>query len=112
MNRQESLSELFRSIAFLSLQVVVEMLEYLYTASCPRLNELGAELLIAADKYSLAGLKLQCERALAAGVTTENAAEFLILADLHHASQLRRRALEYITQHSLPVSFVWTSNCC
>ncbi len=45
----------------LDYEVVLEMLNFVYCGRCPRLSELGADLLVAADKYSLADLKV-CAR--------------------------------------------------
>lgn len=37
-----------------------------------------------------------CEEALCTGLSTENAAETLILADLHTANQLKAQAIDFI----------------
>ncbi|CAJ0951698.1 unnamed protein product [Ranitomeya imitator] len=54
------------------------------------------DLLAAADKYALERLKVMCEEALCSNLSVENAAEILILADLHSADQLKTQAVDFI----------------
>jgi len=88
----------------LDYDVVQEMLNYLYCGRCNRLNELGADLLVAADKYSLPDLKARCEKALIKALTIENACELLILSDAHSATQLKERTVEYVVRNSFEVT--------
>jgi speckle-type POZ protein len=44
-----------------------------------------------------------CEVALCNSLNTENAAETLILADLHNAEQLKLMAMNYINNHASEV---------
>ena len=41
-----------------------------------------------------------CEKSLTLSLNNKNAADTLILADLHSAEQLRMHAIDYIKQHS------------
>lgn len=94
----------YMEIKDLEFDVVLEMLSFIYSGRCPRLSELGAELLIAADKYSLADLKLHCEKALMGALSIDNSCEFLILSDIHSASKLREKAVEFILAHSFTIT--------
>ena len=89
----------------LDADVVWEMLSFIYSGRCPRgLCELGGDLLIAADKYSLADLKLHCERALINDLSIDNACSLLILSDVHSAPRLRDKAVEFILANSRQVT--------
>lgn len=47
-------------------------------------------------QYALERLKVMCEDALCNSLSVENAAEILILADLHSADQLKTQAVDFI----------------
>lgn len=47
-------------------------------------------------QYALERLKVMCEEALCSNLSIENAAEILILADLHSADQLKAQAIDFI----------------
>ncbi|NWZ40495.1 SPOP protein, partial [Brachypodius atriceps] len=49
-----------------------------------------------AGQYALERLKVMCEDALCSNLSVENAAEILILADLHSADQLKTQAVDFI----------------
>ncbi|GAB5580924.1 speckle-type POZ protein isoform X1 [Prionailurus iriomotensis] len=57
-------------------------------------------------KYALERLKVMCEDALCSNLSVENAAEILILADLHSADQLKTQAVDFINylEDASPVS--------
>ena len=44
-------------------------------------------------------LRTLCEKTMVLLFTSENAAEFLLLADMHHAPQLREAAKHFIAMH-------------
>lgn len=48
------------------------------------------------SQYALERLKVMCEDALCTSLSVENAAEILILADLHSADQLKTQAVDFI----------------
>ncbi|OBS77439.1 hypothetical protein A6R68_16152, partial [Neotoma lepida] len=54
-------------------------------------------------KYALERLKVMCEDALCSNLSVENAAEILILADLHSADQLKTQAVDFINYHASDV---------
>ena len=49
-------------------------------------------------QYQLERLKLMCEEALCSNLTVENAADTLILADLHSAEHLKEMCINFINR--------------
>ncbi|XP_014744879.1 PREDICTED: speckle-type POZ protein [Sturnus vulgaris] len=60
----------------------------------PRDNSRGNSMVL--SQYALERLKVMCEDALCSNLSVENAAEILILADLHSADQLKTQAVDFI----------------
>lgn len=54
------------------------------------------DLVCSLVQYALERLKVMCEDALCTSLSVENAAEILILADLHSADQLKTQAVDFI----------------
>lgn len=77
-------------------EVLREMLRFIYTGKAANLEKMADDLLAAADKYALERLKVMCEEALCTSLAIENAADILILADLHSADQLKAQAIDFI----------------
>ncbi|MBZ3874357.1 ATP-binding cassette sub-family G member 2 [Sciurus carolinensis] len=84
-------------------EVFKEMMCFIYTGKAPNLDKMTDDLLAAADKYALERLKVMCEDALCSNLSVENAAEILILADLHNADQLKTQAVDFINYHASDV---------
>ncbi|KAL7298144.1 hypothetical protein TKK_0009144 [Trichogramma kaykai] len=63
-------------------------------------DEISADLLVAAEKYSLQGLKDLCEKRLMSRLSTKNAVEYLKLADTYGADRLKKRTIEFVAAHS------------
>ena len=57
-------------------------------------------LLASADQYGLPTLVALCERELCLGIDEASAVMRLVLADKHHAVQLKEACLDFIAQHS------------
>ena len=55
--------------------------------------------LLFSSKYDLGRLKTMCEESLCNSLSVENAAETLILADLHSAEQLKAISIEFINRY-------------
>ncbi|XP_023313625.1 speckle-type POZ protein B-like [Trichogramma pretiosum] len=81
----------------ISYEAAVEMLRYIYTGSVET-EELSAiaDLLAAADKYQLEGLKHKCEKILVSKLTAGNCVEILIIADKYSASSLKKKVIDFI----------------
>nr|XP_021505894.1 speckle-type POZ protein-like isoform X1 [Meriones unguiculatus] len=82
-------------------EVFKEMMRFVYTGKAPNLDKMADDLLAAADKYALGRLKVMCEEALCSGLSVENVADTLILADLHGAEQLKAQAIDFINRCSV-----------
>ncbi|XP_047105181.1 uncharacterized protein LOC124770907 isoform X2 [Schistocerca piceifrons] len=76
--------------------VLRQLVSYLYTLRASQLPGTAPQLLAAADKYGVSGLKAECERQVAAQLTVETAAAAAVLAVRHSCSDLRRAALAFI----------------
>ncbi|XP_028617137.1 TD and POZ domain-containing protein 4-like [Grammomys surdaster] len=87
-------------------QVFKEMMGFIYTGKAPHLHShsMATDVLAAADKYGLEDLKVLCEDALYRSLSVENAAQTLILADLHSREELKSQALYFISVHASEVS--------
>ncbi|KAI6661017.1 Protein roadkill [Oopsacas minuta] len=85
------------------IEVLRDLLHFVYTGNSPCLEKFADRLLAAADKYALERLKVMCEESLCMNLTCENAADILILADLHSADQLKSKAIEFIYGHAADV---------
>ena len=59
----------------------------------------AAGLLAAADQYEVPRLVALCEEQLCEGIDDESAAARLVLAERHHAAQLKEACLDYIAEH-------------
>nr|CAD7258816.1 unnamed protein product [Timema shepardi] len=85
------------------IEVMREMLRFIYTGKATNLEKMADDLLAAADKYALERLKVMCEEALCTNLSIDNAADTLILADLHSADQLKAQAIDFINTHATEV---------
>lgn len=83
--------------------VLGEMLRFIYTGKSSNLEKMPDELLAAADKYDLERLKVMCEEALCTNLSIDTAADTLILADMHSATQLKAHAIDFINTHATDV---------
>ncbi|XP_065209115.1 speckle-type POZ protein B-like [Planococcus citri] len=77
-----------------------EMLYYIYTGTTRNLDELAFELIPVTDKYDLDELKNMCEQVMFNKLSLENAAEILMLADMHRAEELKAQTLQFIKRRS------------
>jgi len=74
------------------------MLEYIYGGTFRPSSSLE-DLLPAADKYELTGLKGACEVSLSRGINLNNCLDLLILADTHSAYKLQKSCLKFIVKN-------------
>jgi len=76
-----------------------KLLQFIYTGECP-LEDSTEELLMAADKYDIQGLKQFCEFELRAwALNVDTAIDLLVLSDLHNAQILRRSVVHFIKKN-------------
>ncbi|XP_065209103.1 speckle-type POZ protein-like isoform X2 [Planococcus citri] len=92
---QESQKNLI-NITDIEQETFEEMLHYIYTGKTKNLDELAFELLPIADKYDLKELRIMCENVVFKKLSTDNAVKILILADMHHAEELKKDTLQFI----------------
>ena len=83
-------------------EVVKEMLHFIYngaTSTETVMDEIGKDLLGAADQYQLDILRDKCEEKLCSSLEFSNSVELLVLADLYQASKLRKMALKLVDRN-------------
>ena len=92
------------TIVDVSNEVLKEILQYIYTGKEPNFEKTDVfGLVSAADKYQLDELKIMCARYLWNNLTSENVSDILILADAHHATELKAQAIKFINGHTKEV---------
>ncbi|KAL7286816.1 hypothetical protein TKK_0018960 [Trichogramma kaykai] len=79
--------------------VLVELLRYIYLGWVENMETLACELIAAADKYEIEGLKSECEHFLSDNLSVDNAYEVLCIADRHNIKDLKIQSLEFIKSH-------------
>lgn len=83
--------------------VIDEMLHYIYAGVSPNLKEMAPDLLAAADRFQLAGLKEMADQVLRVSLNNDNACRVLVLADMHGAKELKQEAVRYVAQNKTQV---------
>uniref|UniRef100_A0AAY4D454 MATH domain-containing protein n=1 Tax=Denticeps clupeoides TaxID=299321 RepID=A0AAY4D454_9TELE len=100
-----------RLISEMEPDVLKEILTYIYSGKAPNIRQMAAKLLAAADMYLLDRLKSMCEDTLCSSLTVDNAAETLILGDLHQAQHTKNDAVTFINVNAEEVTKTdgWTT---
>ncbi|XP_008214149.1 speckle-type POZ protein B-like [Nasonia vitripennis] len=84
--------------------VFFEMLRFVYAGKISLYNygvkSTSEELLFAADKYSIDGLKEKCVKLICDDLCIDNAVDILMLANRHEVQYLKFRAMKLIVLHS------------
>ncbi|XP_014229817.1 speckle-type POZ protein A-like [Trichogramma pretiosum] len=80
-------------------RVMREVLRFIYAERVERIQDLANDLLAAADRYSLEGLKIMCEEALCGKLTVNNAADVLAIADMYNADCLKTQVIHFLVAH-------------
>jgi len=75
------------------------LLRFIYTDRVDHTQLDSKDLLVAANKYLLPLLKLQCQQFLCQTIAYENYVELLLLADLHNAVLLKKSVLNFIRRN-------------
>jgi len=65
---------------------------------------LASSLMRAADKYNIPRLKSLCEETICNNIEVSNAADILVLAHMHEASNLKAMAVDFIMNNLNKVS--------
>ncbi|KAJ8674645.1 hypothetical protein QAD02_010431 [Eretmocerus hayati] len=85
------------NIEDLSYEAMKELFRYIYTAEVTNIEKYAGEILIAADKYAVDGLKLLCERELIQSLTHKNVLPCLSLAHRFNVKELEAQCVNYLT---------------
>lgn len=80
--------------------VFAELLRYVYSCKVTGIETMAVELLAAAGRYSIDGLKTMCEKTICSSLSVDNAVESFGLAERHHLDELRRRTFHFIVAHA------------
>ena len=80
--------------------VAERMLDYIYTGNLHPAPGMEADLLAAADKYSLLELKESCEEVLCKDVNIETVLGMLVIADRHGAAKLKEVSVKFLAENS------------
>jgi hypothetical protein len=57
------------------------------------------DVFIGADRFGIERLKRICEQAILLDICPEKACEIFLAADLHNATMLRKKSMEFILRH-------------
>ncbi|XP_008210494.1 speckle-type POZ protein-like [Nasonia vitripennis] len=84
-------------------QVMREVLRFVYTGKIEQLPKLSRDLLVHAEKYEIEGLREVCERALIdhLALDLDNVGDMLALVDkCRKAENLKKVVIDFVTKHS------------
>ena len=84
-------------------------LKYIYTGRVSGVETFAYELFSFADKYQLEELQTRCQEILIQNLSTLNAFDILVLANLHSAKRLRETSIKFINHcsHKMITSEAW-----
>lgn len=77
-------------------EVMKEMIDFMYTGFVSNLSKYALDLLFAAEKYHLRGLKVICENYLKTHLNQDNVISILLAADLLSLNGLKNNCIELI----------------
>ncbi|XP_044021024.1 speckle-type POZ protein-like [Aphidius gifuensis] len=84
----------------IDVDVVKQMMEYIYTGKTPsKIDDCVHDLIGAAVKYQIDDLREICENNLMERMTVDNAVDTLIVADRYDAKELKNKVVEFIKQN-------------
>jgi len=101
-NMRENYAGVFHVPDF-SLDVVQDMVQFVYSGLAPNLEKHSLELFAIADKYGMTRLKLQCEAHLLTITSVNNVCEIIIIADLHQSENLKKEAMQFLVNNAKEV---------
>lgn len=77
-----------------------ELLLFIYTGECEKLDEMAEELFKAANKYQIEDLRLACLKSLRKNLNRDVVASVVVLADTYGASELKAEAMNLIKENA------------
>lgn len=81
-------------------ETIRELIEYIYTGKYEQQTQAVEQLLIAADKYGVPGLKELCELKLIEIIDIKTVVNLLVLSDRYKAGALWEKAMEFIRENN------------
>ncbi|KAJ8675028.1 hypothetical protein QAD02_010814 [Eretmocerus hayati] len=79
--------------------VMIKLLSYIYTDTVEDIEDSIEDLIAAAEKYELEGLKSMCSEVIVEKLDKENVIPSLILADRYRVDDLKKQSLNFIAEH-------------
>uniref|UniRef100_A0A1I7WRI3 Very long-chain specific acyl-CoA dehydrogenase, mitochondrial n=1 Tax=Heterorhabditis bacteriophora TaxID=37862 RepID=A0A1I7WRI3_HETBA len=79
--------------------VMHELLLYLYSGRSPNIQQMGLDLLAAADRFQLPGLKEMADQVLRSSLLVDTACRYLVFADMYNSPELKNEAVKFIAQN-------------
>ncbi|KAK0410392.1 hypothetical protein QR680_005107 [Steinernema hermaphroditum] len=83
----------------LDYEILHEMLFFMYSGRSTNLSNMALELLSAADRYQLTGLKDLANHVLRTGLAIDSVCRYLVFADMHSATELKADAIGFISSN-------------
>ena len=80
-------------------EVFVALLDHLYTDSTEVAAEMALPLFAAADRFGVERLKSLCAAKIEAELSSASVCAVLVVADAHHANELKGACVEYIVRN-------------
>lgn len=77
-------------------EVMKEMIDFIYTGFVSNLKKYALDLLFAAEKYHLSGLRIICENYLKTHLNQDNVVSVLLASDLLSLNGLRSVCMEFL----------------
>lgn len=79
----------------LDVNIVKDMIDYIYSGQVIELESKASGLITAAEKYDLQELKRMCVTSLCNGIRYDNVLDMLVLVETYDLPELRKSALEF-----------------
>ncbi|XP_065218592.1 speckle-type POZ protein B-like [Planococcus citri] len=83
--------------------VMDEVLRYIYTGKCQTSANLAERLYAAADAYKLNELKTIALKSMVETLSVKSAVNVLVFADKHHMKELKSEVIDFIVENSVQV---------
>lgn len=80
-------------------EVLDEFFRFIYSGKVKDIQNFAGDLLIAAEKYSVEGLKTLCEETMANLITSSTAIEYLQLSIMNNAEKLKTYVIKWLAKN-------------
>lgn len=78
-------------------EVFQELIRFIYTGKVNNVEKIVCQLLTAAEKYSVEGLKTLCEDVMCSDINKANALEYLCAANMNNATNAEAKIISWIS---------------